>query len=106
MQTKFKIKKGDTVVVTAGRSKGREGEVLQVLRDRSALLVKGVNVVRKHQKDTPAMQGGIVSKEAPVHVSNVAIKDPKTGSATRVGYKMVDGKKVRFAKRSGELLDK
>lgn len=107
MSKKFRIKKGDTVIVTTGKSKGRSGEVLRVLTSTDSLLIKEVNMVRRHQKQTASAAGGIVEKEAPVHISNVAIMDPKLSVATRVGFKvMADGKKVRFAKKSGEVLDK
>ena len=101
-----KIKKGDRVVVTTGRDKGKKGEVLKVFGEESRVLVSGVNVVKKHQKQTQREQGGIVSKEAPLHVSNVAHVDPKDGSATRIGFKKLnDGRTVRFAKKSGEVID-
>lgn len=103
---KFKIRKGDTVVVTTGRDKGKKGEVLKVLRDENRALVQGVNVVRRHQRPTAADPGGIQTKELPIHVSNLALVDPKTNEATRVGYRTLDdGRKVRFAKRSGEVID-
>jgi large subunit ribosomal protein L24 len=105
-QPKLKIKKGDRVVVLAGRDKGKRGEVLQVIPQDNRALVQGVNVVRRHQKQTPQQDGGIVAKEAPIHISNIAIEDPSDGSPTRVGYKILDdGRKVRVAKRSGELID-
>jgi large subunit ribosomal protein L24 len=105
-QPKLKIKKGDRVVVLAGRDKGKRGEVLQVVPSESRALVQGVNVVRRHQKQSAQQEGGIVSKEAPIHLSNIAIEDPADGTPTRVGYKfMDDGRKVRFAKRSGEAID-
>lgn len=107
MNKKFRIKKGDTVVVTTGRSKGKSGEVTRVLREKMAVVVKGVNMVRKHTKPTAAQAGGIVEKESPMHVSNVAMLDPKLQVPTRVGYKVLeDGRKVRYAKKSGEILDK
>ncbi len=103
---KLKIRKGDRVVVIAGRDKGKRGEVLQVIPDDNRALVQGVNVVRRHQKQTPQQDGGIVSKEAPIHISNIAVEDPSDGSPSRVGYKFLDdGRKVRFAKRSGETID-
>ena len=105
-QPKLKIKKGDRVVVFAGRDKGKRGEVLQVVPSENRALVQGVNVVRRHQKQSAQQEGGIVSKEAPIHLSNIAIEDPSDGTPTRVGYKfMDDGRKVRFAKRSGEAID-
>jgi len=101
-----KIKKGDKVVVLTGRDSGKSGEVLQVMPKESRAVVRGINVVRKHQKQTMQQEGGIVSKELPVHLSNIAIADPKDGKPTRVGFKIMDdGRKVRFAKRSGDLID-
>ena len=106
MAKKFKIKKGDQVVVTTGRSKGQTGEVLRVLRNEDRLLVQGVNMVKRHTRPSQASPGGIIEKEAPLHISNVAHIDPKTREPTRVGYKVLDdGRKVRFAKRSGEVID-
>jgi large subunit ribosomal protein L24 len=103
---KFKIKKGDKVVVITGRDKGKSGEVLRVLRAESRVLVQGVNMVKRHTKPGAGQAGGIVEKEAAIHVSNVAHIDPKSSKPTRVGYKILgDGRKVRFAKRSGEVLD-
>jgi len=100
-----KIKKGDTVVVIAGRDKGRTGEVIEVRREEDRALVRGVNVVKRHQRQSPTQEGGIISKETPIHLSNIALADPKDGKPTRVGFKF-EGKgearkKVRFAKRSG-----
>lgn len=104
-KAKFKIKKGDEVVVLTGKSKGTKGEVLKVLTAEDRVLVKGVNVVKKHNKPTQVSAGGIEQKELPIHVSNVAVVDPKSGGATRVGYKVLkDGKKVRVAKKSGETI--
>ena len=101
----LKIKKGDHVIVIAGRDKGKHGEVVEMLPKESRALVRGVNVVRRHQKQTAALEGGIISKEAPIHVSNLALEDPKDGKPTRIGFKFLDdGKKVRFAKRSGEVI--
>jgi large subunit ribosomal protein L24 len=98
-----KIKKGDKVVVIAGRDKGKSGEVIQMLTGESRVLVRGVQMVRRHQRQTAKQQGGIVSKESSIHISNVALADPKGGKATRVGFKtLADGTKVRIAKRSGE----
>ena len=103
---KLKIKKGDHVVVITGKDKGKKGEVLKVYPDEGRVLIAGVNVVKKHQKQTQRQQGGIVTKEAPVHVSNVAHLDPKSGEPTRIGWKVLnDGRKVRFAKKSGENID-
>jgi large subunit ribosomal protein L24 len=103
-----KIKKGDRVVVLAGRDKGKQGEVLRVLPAENRLVVQGVMVAKRHQKAGPRNpDGGIVAKEAPLAVSNVAHLDPKDGKATRVGFKFLeDGRKVRFAKRSGEIIDR
>ena len=98
-----KIKKGDSVVVLAGKDKGRTGEVLQVLPKEDRAVIRGVNLVKRHQRQTQSQEAGIISKEASVHLSNVAIVD-KDGKATRVGFKVVDGKKVRVAKRSGEVI--
>jgi large subunit ribosomal protein L24 len=104
-----KIKKGDTVIVIAGRDKGRTGEVIEMRREDGRVLVRGVNMVKRHQRQTAAQEGGIVSKEASIHLSNVALADPKDGKPTRVGFKLVgkgdDRKKVRFAKRSGVEID-
>jgi large subunit ribosomal protein L24 len=101
-----KIRKGDRVVVTTGRDKGKKGEVLRVYAEENRALVQGINVVKKHQKQSQREQGGIISKEAPVHISNLAHVDPKDGSATRIGWKeLKDGRMVRFAKKSGEVID-
>ena len=101
-----KIKKGDKVVVLTGRSKGRTGEVLQVIPAENRALVRGVNMIRRHQKQTASQEGGVISKEAPIDLSNIAVADPKDGKPTRIGFKVLDsGKKVRFAKRSGEQID-
>ena len=103
---KLKIKKGDQVVVLTGRDKGAKGEVLMVLPEKRRVVVQGVNLVTKHQKPSQTSPGGIQKKELPIHVSNVALADPKTGEATRVGYKKLkDGKKVRVAKKSGETVE-
>jgi len=101
-----KIRKGDKVIVLTGRDKGRTGEVIQVMRTEDRALVRGVNLVKRHQRQTPTQEGGIISKEASVHLSNLAIADPKDGKPTRVGFKILpDGRKVRFAKRSGVEID-
>jgi len=101
----LKIKKGDHVVVLAGRDKGKTGEVIEVRPKESRALVRGVNMVRRHQRQTASDQGGIISKEAPIHISNLAHEDPRDGKPTRIGFKILeDGKKVRFAKRSGEII--
>ena len=100
-----KIKKGDKVVVLSGRDKGRTGEVIEVRPKEERLLVRGIHMVKRHQRQSATQEGGIISKEAPIHVSNVAIADPKDGKPTRVGFKIVGEKKVRFAKRSGVEID-
>jgi large subunit ribosomal protein L24 len=101
-----KIKKGDKVVVLSGRDKGRTGEVLKMMPKEDKAVVRGVNLVRRHQKQSAQAEGGIITKEAPIHVSNLALADPKDGKPTRVGFRIQeDGKKVRVAKRSGELID-
>lgn len=100
-----KIKKGDKVIVLTGRDKGRGGEVIEVRTAQGRALVRGVNMVKRHQKQTAQQEGGIVSKEAPVHLSNLALADPKDGKPTRVGFKTVGDRKVRFAKRSGVEID-
>ena len=103
---KLKIKKGDHVVVITGKDKGKKGEVLKVIRDENRAIVKGVAMIRRHQKQTATQDGGIISKEAAIHISNLALEDPKDGQPTRVGYKFLkDGRKVRFAKRSGEVIE-
>jgi large subunit ribosomal protein L24 len=104
-----KIRKGDKVIVLTGRDKGRSGEVIEVRPAEARALVRGVNVVKRHQRQTPQQEGGIISKESPVHLSNLALADPKDGKPTRVGFKIVgeghDRKKVRVAKRSGVEID-
>ena len=104
-----KIRKGDKVIVLNGRDKGRTGEVFEVRPGDNKALVRGVNLVKRHQKQTQAQEGGIISKEAPIHLSNVALADPKDGKPTRVGFKLVgkgdDRKKVRVARRSGVEID-
>jgi len=100
-----KIRKGDTVVVLTGRDKGRTGEVIEVRPAEGRALVRGVNMVKRHQRQSATQEGGIVSKEATIHLSNVALLDPKDKKPTRVGFKMVGDKKVRFAKRSGAEID-
>lgn len=100
---KIYIKKGDTVYVNAGNDKGKTGKVLEVIVDRDRAVVEGVNIVSKHTKPNSAHpQGGIIKQEASVHISNLNLIDPKSGKATRVGYRVQDGKKVRYAKKSGE----
>lgn len=101
-----KIKKGDTVVVLSGRDKGKSGEVIKMILDKGRVLVRGVNVVKRHTRQTQQTEAGIISKELSIDVSNVAIADPKDGKPTRVGFKSLDdGRKVRVAKRSGDLID-
>ena len=104
-QKKVRIKKGDSVVVIAGKDKGKKGSVLSVIREKDRIVVSGVNMFKKHQKPDRTSAGGIISKEASLHISNVALADPKDGTATRIGYKTLeDGKKVRVAKKSGEII--
>jgi large subunit ribosomal protein L24 len=102
-----KIRKGDQVILITGRDKGKKGEVIEVRPDENRVLVRGVNIVARHQRQTAQQQGGIIRKEAPVHISNVALADPKDGKkTTRVGFKVLnDGRKVRVARRSGEQID-
>ncbi len=101
-----KIKKGDKVIVLTGRDKGRSGEVIEVRPSDERALVRGINVVKRHQKQTAQQEGGIISKELSIHLSNLAVADPKDGKPTRVGFKvMTDGKLVRVAKRSGVEID-
>ena len=100
-----KIKKGDTVIVMAGRDKGKRGEVREVMPTERRAIVAGVNLVRRHTRQTAQTEGGIISKEATIHLSNLALEDPRDGKPTRVGFKRLDdGRKVRFAKRSGEQI--
>ena len=106
MAQKFKIRKGDRVVVTSGKERGKTGEVLRVLRSDQRVMVQGVNIVRRHTRPSQVSAGGIVEKEAPIHISNVAHIDPKTDKPTRVGFRTTDdGRKLRYAKRSGEPID-
>ena len=101
-----KIRKGDKVIVLTGRDKGRTGEVIEVHTDAGRALVRGVNMVKRHQKQSAQQDGGIISKESPIHLSNIAYADPKDGKATRIGFKILTGgKKVRIAKRSGAEID-
>jgi len=103
----MKIKKGDQVIVLTGRDKGKTGEVIQAMPKDSKVVVRGINVMKRHTKPTQENAGGIVSKEQPIHVSNVALIDPKSGKATRVGFKIEkDGLNVRVAKKSGEVIGK
>jgi large subunit ribosomal protein L24 len=105
-RVKMKIRKGDNVVVLTGRDKGKSGSVLRVFPAENRLLVQGVNMVKRHTRARPGQQGGIVEKENPIHASNVALADPKDNKPTRIGFKIVDGRKVRFARRSGEIIDR
>ncbi|MFN0192437.1 MAG: 50S ribosomal protein L24 [Aestuariivirga sp.] len=106
MAAKLKIRKGDKVFVIAGKDKGKQGEVLRVIPDENRAVVNGVNVARRHTRQTAGQEGGIVSREMPIQISNLALRDPKDGKPTRVGFKFLkDGKKVRFAKRTGEIID-
>jgi large subunit ribosomal protein L24 len=104
-----RLKKGDKVVVIAGRDKGRTGEIVEMRRTEDRALVRGVNMVKRHQRQSASQEGGIITKEAPIHLSNIALADPKDGKPTRVGFKLVgkgdDQKKVRVAKRSGVEID-
>ena len=104
MTGKFKIKKGDQVIVITGRDKGKKGEVLEVLRSVSRIRVQGINMVKRHRRATQNDAGGIISMEAPLHISNVAHVDPESGSATRIGFEVKNGAKVRVAKRSKKAL--
>ncbi|PPR70242.1 MAG: 50S ribosomal protein L24 [Alphaproteobacteria bacterium MarineAlpha1_Bin1] len=106
MPKRFRLRKGDDVVVISGRDKGKTGSILRVIRSEDRVIVDGINMVKRHTRPSQAQPGGIVDKEAPIHISNVALADPKDGSATRVGYKFLeDGRKVRVAKQSGEVID-
>ena len=107
-QNKLHVKSGDTVVVITGKDKGKKGKILAAFPKDNRVVVEGVNMVKRHTKPNAANpQGGIVTKEAAIHVSNVMIADPKTGEASRIGYKVLaDGTKVRYAKKSGEVIDK
>ena len=105
MPVKLKIKKGDRVVVITGKDKGKKGSVLKVLPKQNRAIVQGVRVARRHQRQTAATEGGIISKEMPIHISNLAHLDPKDDKPTRIGYKMEGERKVRYAKRSGEVID-
>jgi len=100
-----KIKKGDKVVVLCGKDRGKTGEVIQILPEKTRALVKGVNLVKRHTKQTQSQEAGIYTKEASIHLSNIAIADPKDGKASRVGFNIKDGVKTRVAKRSGETIN-
>jgi large subunit ribosomal protein L24 len=104
---KLKIKKGDNVIVTAGRDKGKTGEVLRVMPSEARVIVQGVHIAKRHTRPRMGEPGGIIEKELSIHISNVAHIDPQTRKPTRVGYKILgDGRKVRFARRSGEVIDR
>ncbi len=106
MAGKFRIRTGDEVVVRTGRDRGRTGNVLRVDRARSRVIVRGINIARRHTRPKPGTPGGIVDRELSIHISNVALLDPADGKPTRVGYRIrEDGEKVRYAKRSGDILD-
>jgi large subunit ribosomal protein L24 len=106
MPNKFKIRKGDNVIVTAGKDNGKTGEVLLVDTNTSRVLVRGINIIKRHTKPSQTTTGGIMEREASIHISNVAHIDPKTNKASRVGYRFLeDGRKVRFARGSGEVID-
>jgi large subunit ribosomal protein L24 len=100
-----KIRKGDNVVVIAGRDRGKTGEVLMVLPAEDRAVVRGVNIVRRHQRQTPSAQGGIITKEMPIHLSNISLVAPTDGKATRIGFRFVEGRKVRYSKRTGDQID-
>ncbi len=107
MPLKLKIKKGDEVIVLTGRDKGKKGEVLRVIPKENRAIVQGVNIVKRHTRPSQTQAGGIVEREAPIHVSNLAHVDPKTGEPTRIGFRFLeDNRKVRYAKRSGEVIDR
>ena len=102
----LKFRKNDRVIVIAGRSKGRRGRILKMLPKENRAIVQGVNMVKRHQRQTQTQEGGIISKEAPIHLSNLMHEDPADGKPTRVGFRILeDGRKVRFAKHSGEVID-
>ncbi len=101
-----KLRKGDRVIVLSGRDKGKRGEILKMVPKEDKAIVQGVNQVKRHQRQTQSSEGGIIVKDAPIDLSNLAFEDPKDGSPTRVGFRILDdGRKVRFAKRSGEVID-
>jgi large subunit ribosomal protein L24 len=106
MNLKMKIKKGDTVIVLSGDDKGKTGEVARAMPKVGKVVVQGVNLVKRHTRPSQTSAGGIITKEAPIHVSNVALIDSKSGKGTKIGYKEVNGRKVRFARKSNEVIDK
>ncbi|KAB2846627.1 MAG: 50S ribosomal protein L24 [Hyphomicrobiaceae bacterium] len=102
----LRIKKGDRVIVLSGKDRGKRGEVLKIEPKLNRAIVQGVNIVRRHQKQTASQEGGIIAKESAIHLSNIAVEDPKDGKPTRIGFRLLeDGRKVRYAKRSGEVID-
>ena len=102
---KFKIRRGDTVIITTGKDKGKQGKVLTVIPDKDKIIVSGINLVKKHSKPTKSSEGGIITKELPINISNAAHIDPKSGCATKVGFKFLeDGTKVIISKKSGEII--
>ena len=103
-KNKFKIKKGDNVIVTTGKDKGKQGTVTKIITETSRAIVSGINMITKHEKQSATSQGGLVKKEAAIHISNLAAIDPKSGKATKVGYKVEKGTKTRIARKSGEAL--
>ncbi len=105
-KVKIRLKKGDKVVVLAGKDKGKHGEIVRMIPRELRAVVAGVNMIKRHTRQTQTTAGGIIEREAPIHVSNLAIEDPRDGQPSRVGFKTLeDGRKVRFAKRSGEVID-
>jgi len=104
LSNKLHIKKGDQVAVVEGSYKGKKGKVLQVFPKTSRAIIEGVNIIKKHKKPTNDKPGGIIEKEAPIHISNIMIIDPKSGSPTRIGRKLENGKLVRYSKKSGEII--
>jgi large subunit ribosomal protein L24 len=102
MTNKLKVKKGDEVIILAGKDKGKKGTILKVIPDERRVVVGGINMMKKHEKAGRTSAGGIISKEAPLHVSNVSLIDPKDGKPTRAGYKIENGEKTRIARRSGQ----
>jgi len=100
-----RIRKGDNVVVITGRDRGKKGEVLRVLPAENRAIVRGVNVVKRHQRQTARDQGGIVTKELPIHLSNISLAEPTDGKPTRIGFRFVEGRKVRYSKRTGDQID-
>ena len=106
MTLKFKVRKGDRVAILSGKDKGKTGEILKMIPDVRRAIVQGVNMVKRHTAPSQAGAGGVVEKEASIHVSNISLIDPKDDRATRVGFKnLKDGRKIRYAKKSGEVID-